>query len=81
VSPSYTSSYNIDVTRYGRGYDSTAWRKTYDVESGKYKYVLISELNTVVPNFHLIADPPANVPGAPYFDRDTTTNLDYFLHD
>lgn len=77
----YTTSYNIDVSNYGRGYDSTAWRKTYDVETNKYKYVLVSELNTVVPNFHLIVDPPSSVPVAPYFDRDTTTNLDYFLHD
>lgn len=77
----YTTSYNMDVTKYGRGYDSTAWRKTYDVETNKYRYVLVSELNTVVPNFHLIVDPPSNVPVAPYFDRDTTTNIDYFLHD
>ena len=77
----YTASYNMDVTKYGRGYDSTAWRKTYDVETNKYRYVLVSELNTVVPNFHLIVDPPSNVPVAPYFDRDTTTNIDYFLHD
>lgn len=77
----YTARYNSDVTRYGRGYDSTAWRKTYDVEKNEYKYVLISELNTVVPNFHLIPDAPSNIPAAPYFDRDTTTNLDYYLHD
>lgn len=77
----YTMSYNLDVTNYGRGYDSTAWRKTYDTVTNKYRYVLVSELNTVVPNFHLIADPPSNVPSAPYFDRDTTTNIDYFLHD
>lgn len=77
----YTARYNSDVTRYGRGYDSTAWRKTYDVEKNEYKYVLISELNTIVPNFHLIPDAPSNIPAAPYFDRDTTTNLDYYLHD
>lgn len=77
----YTVSYSTDVKKYGRGYDSTAWRKTYDTNTNKYRYVLVSELNTIVPNFHLIADAPSNVPGAPYFDRDTTTNIDYFLHD
>ena len=77
----YTARYNADVTRYGRGYYSTAWRKTFDVDKNEYRYVLISELNTVVPNFHLIPDAPSNIPAAPYFGRDTTTNLDYYLHD
>lgn len=79
ITTSYAGSYNIDVTAYGRGYDSTAWMKTFEVETGKYKYVLISELNTIVPNFHLITDAPSDSPTAPYFDLDTTT-VDYYLH-
>lgn len=76
----YSSNYNTDVTWYGRGYDSTVWRKTWSNETNNYKYVLVSELNTIVPNFHLIPDAPSDVAAAPYFDRDTTTNVDYFIH-
>ena len=79
ITTSYAGSYNIDVTKYGRGYDSTAWMKTFDTTTGKYKYVLISELNTIVPTFHMITDPPSDSPTAPYFDLDTTT-VDYYLH-
>lgn len=75
----YAVSYNRDVLVYGRGYDSTAWMKTYDVVTNKYRYVLIAELNTIVPKFHLVYEPPASAPVAPYFDRDTT-DVDYYLH-
>ena len=79
VNSGYAGNYSIDVNYYGRGYDSTAWMKTFDVESGKYKYVLISELNTIVPTFHLVTDAPSDAPRAPYFDLATTT-IDYYLH-
>lgn len=75
----YAVSYNRDVLQYGRGYDSTAWMKTYDTAKNKYRYVLIAELNTVVPNFHLITDAPCNTPAGVYFDRDTT-GVDYYMH-
>ena len=79
ISTSYAAYFNTDVTLYGRGYDSTAWIKTFDVEHNNYRYVLIAELNTVVPSFHLLVDAPGDKPSAPYFDRDTT-NVDYYLH-
>lgn len=75
----FAFNYNKDVARYGRGYDSTAWVKTVDSATGEYRYVMVAELNTVVPNFHLVADPPSATPVAPYFDSNTTT-LDYYMH-
>ena len=75
----FAQNYNQDVARYGRGYDSTVWMKTVDATTGRYRYVLVAELNTIVPNFHLVADPPSNTPIAPYFDGQTT-NLDYYIH-
>ena len=68
-----------DVTNYGRGYDSTVWVKRYDTTTDSYKYVMIAELNAVIPTLHLIVDKPTAFPTTPYFDRDTT-NIDYYLH-
>ncbi len=79
VNSGYAAHYNVDVLAYGRGYDSTAWMKTFDVENNTYRYVLISELNTIVPTFHLITDAPSDAPTAPFFDLDTTS-VDYYLH-
>ena len=76
ISP-YAVSHTLDVREFGRGYDSTVWQKVFD--NGKYKYVLVAELNAKVPNFRLIADHPTETPVAPYFDRDSTT-MDYYLH-
>lgn len=76
ISP-YAVSHTLDVREFGRGYDSTVWQKVYD--NGKYKYVLVAELNAKVPNFRLIADHPTETPVSPYFDRDSTT-MDYYLH-
>jgi len=53
--------------------------KTADTSTGEYKYVLVAELNTVVPNFHLVLDPPTANPVGPFFDGQTT-NLDYYMH-
>lgn len=78
----YGAHYKIDVETYGRGYDSTAWMKRYDAENNSFKYVMIAELNTVIPDFHLIVDPPEDekeVPNIPYFDE-YSTNLNYYLH-
>lgn len=75
----YTYNYSVDVKTYGRGYDSTAWIKRYDVETNKYKYTMIAELNTVVPDLHVLVDPPSEETHVPYFDKDST-NLAYYLH-
>lgn len=75
----YAMSYNTDVNKFGRGYDGTAWVKTYETTTNNYKYVLVAELNSVVPNFHLLVEPPLENANAPYFDRDST-NVDYYLH-
>lgn len=61
----------------GRGYDSTVWQKTY-TENGE-KYVMIAELNSVVPTFDLTVDAPTMTPIVPHFDADST-NVNYRLH-
>ncbi len=61
----------------GRGYDSTVWQKTY-TEKGE-KYVMIAELNSVVPTFDLTVDAPTMTPIVPHFDADST-NVNYKLH-
>ena len=77
--PSYVMNYHIDIAAYGagRGYDSTVWQKTYtnDVE----KYVMIAELNTVVPTFDVAADAPTMNPIVPHFDTQST-DVYYKLH-
>ena len=75
----YSVNYNLDVVNYGtsRGYDSTVWQKTF--EGGKDKYVMVAELNTVVPTFDIEADAPKMVPLMPHFDADST-NVYYKLH-
>ncbi len=75
----YTKNYAIDNEQYGagRGYDSTVWQKTYinNVE----KYIMIAELNSVVPTFGVSADAPTAEPIAPHFDTQST-DLYYKLH-
>lgn len=75
----YTKNYNIDTAMYGegRGYDSTVWQKVYT--QGTEKYVMIAELNSVVPTFDLSADAPTMEPITPHFDADST-NVYYKLH-
>jgi len=75
----YQERFAIDVRAYGRGYDSTVWVKRYDKDTSAYKYVMIAELNAVVPTFHMVVNEPNAIPVTPYFDRDTT-NIDYYLH-
>lgn len=75
----FAANYNIDVQAYGRGYDSTVWMKVIDPTNNAYRYVMVAELNTVVPKFHLVVDPPSSTPYGPYFDS-STTNLDYYMH-
>lgn len=75
----YTQNYNIDINTYGegRGYDSTVWQKIY--HQGQEKFVMIAELNTVVPTFDISADAPSMAPILPHFDMDST-NVYYKLH-
>lgn len=77
--PNYTINYNIDTNAYGsgRGYDSTVWQKTYI--DGVEKYIMIAELNTVVPTFDVAADAPTQRPLVPHFDTQST-DVYYKLH-
>lgn len=77
----YTKNYNIDKAAYvniGRGWDSTVWQKTYDV-LGQAKYVMVAELNSVVPTFNVSVDAPTEIPLSPHFDE-AGTNIMYNLH-
>lgn len=76
----YYKNFQIDRKRYpmmGRGYDSTVWQKVYTNE--QEKYVLVAELNSIVPTFGLTIDPPTLTPRQPHFDADST-NVYYRLH-
>lgn len=75
----YNENYNIDIKRYGpgRGYDATVWQKVY--ADNNERYVMIAELNTVVPSFGVSADAPTLSPLVPHFDTDST-NVYYKLH-
>lgn len=75
----YEKNYNIDTATYGssRGYDSTVWQKTFVEQQAKY--VMIAELNSVVPTFNVTADAPTLTPIKPHFDSDST-NIYYNLH-
>lgn len=75
----FSVNYNEDMDIYGtsRGYDSTVWQKTY--QGGEDKYVMVAELNTIVPTFDIEADAPKMVPLTPHFDADST-NVYYKLH-
>lgn len=76
----YFDNYLKDLLAYPdsrRGYDSTVWQKIYVDESEEY--VMIAELNSVVPTFDLTIDAPTEQPRTPHFDADST-NVYYKLH-
>ena len=77
----YFDNYYEDVIKKGypesRGYDSTVWQKVYF--DGAEKYVMIAELNSVVPTFDLTIDAPTTKPAKPFFDKDSTS-IYYKLH-
>lgn len=75
----YHNNYRIDIDKYGesRGFDSTVWQKIYVDE--KEKYVMIAELNSVVPTFDITVDAPTLNPVPPHFDNDSN-NVYYKLH-
>lgn len=81
ITDNYTANYEEDKRAYptsiGRGWDSTVWQKVY--ENGKEKYVMIAELNAVVPTFDIQADAPSMSPLTPHFDE-ASTNVYYKLH-
>ena len=60
ITNNYASNYIVDQTYFaeksggqglGRGYDSTVWQKV--IKEGKATYVMIAELNSVVPTFDI----------------------------
>lgn len=75
----FTKNFNKDKKAYktSRGYDSTVWQKV--IVNGIEKYVMIAELNTVVPTFGISSDPPSLVPINPHWGSDST-NVYYDLH-
>ena len=77
----YDINYNIDREVYGasmgRGYDSTVWQKVY--ADGKEKYVMVAELNSVVPTMSIVVDAPTLSPLPPHFDIESNT-ASYKLH-
>ena len=85
----YAGNYLVDKKIYGggetfetpssfRGYDSTVWQKTYN-NDGTAQYVMIAELNSIVPTFNIKVDAPSEKPIAPHFDVNNT-NVYYDLH-
>ena len=74
----YTINYNLDKEYgNGRGYDGTVWMKTYVGDD--IKYVMIAELNSVIPTFAISVDAPSEIPNQPHFGKDST-NVYYDLH-
>lgn len=73
----YDTNWKIDYSKYKRGFDSTVWQKVYD--KGSQVYIMVAELNTVVPNFTISADAPTETALAPHIDNDST-NLNVNIH-
>ena len=75
----YVTNMAIDRSTYStaRGYDSTVWQKVFS--EGQEKYVMVAELNSVVPTFEISADAPTVSPLVPHWDADST-NVYYKLH-
>lgn len=75
----YTTNYEIDIDEYGagRGWDSTVWQKVFT--EGAAKYVMIAELNSVVPSFEVVEDAPTMTPLPPHFDQ-ASNNVHYKMH-
>lgn len=77
----YGKNFAIDQQYYNnpRGYDSTVWQKVYTGTPPTAHYVMLAELNTVVPTFIVSADAPTVNPAVPHFDT-SSTNVLYNLH-
>ena len=79
ASNAYANNFEIDRKYYGagRGYDSTVWQKVF--VNNEEKYVMVAELNAVVPTFDIVVDPPTLEPIAPHFDR-VSNSVYYKVH-
>lgn len=80
-SSNYTINHIIDAKYFenqGRGWDSTVWQKTY--KDGNIAYVMIAELNSVVPTFDIVVDAPTDPLIKPYWDAKDSSNVYYKLH-
>lgn len=77
IDRAYVSEYGDSTGIASRGFDSTVWQKV--VQNGRDKYVMVAELNSVVPTFDIAFDPPTAIPIVPHFDKDST-NVYYKLH-
>ena len=81
VDNGYLANHNIAAEAYGgsigRGWDSTVWPKTW--KDGEIKYVMVAELNSVVPTFDIAVDRPTSTPVKPHWSLDST-NVYYKLH-
>lgn len=75
----FKRNYNIDKGVYdtGRTYDSTVWQKMY--VGNEEKYIMIADLNTIVPTFSFTADAPTVTPVPPHYDPNQT-NTNYNIH-
>lgn len=75
----YTANYEVDRMCYGagRGYDSTVWTLTF--AHNAYKFVMVAELNSVVPTFDVEADAPTDAPMSPHWSNESTS-VYYKLH-
>lgn len=77
IDRAYVSEFGDSTGIASRGFDSTVWQKV--VQNGRDKYVMVAELNSVVPTFDIAFDPPTAIPMVPHFDKDST-NVYYKLH-
>lgn len=77
----YARNAAIDKSVYDtvRGFDSTVWQKVYTGNPPQGKYVMIAELNSIVPTFDVTPEAPTMSPIAPHFDTGST-NFYYNLH-
>ena len=85
ISDWYNSHYYIDkkiFSSVGRGWDSTVWQKTY--KDNDLAYVMIAELNGVVPTVDILNDPPVWLSGIEIPDENTNPDeydkYDYRIH-
>ncbi len=80
----YNYNYNVDkilFKKLGRGNDSTVWRKVVtsdDQGNTSSQYVMLAELNSVVPSFDATALAPSDDPVKPTFSKDSS-NIYYDL--